>query len=105
MAEIIGLKRKIRPLTATYEPMAPYIVERVDDDDGQIIFEVRDKRPDSFRCVCSTSDFGGNGYAKHDVEQVARALNMLVQFGKETLPVVKDVDEQVADNLDDEDEL
>lgn len=91
MAEIVRLKRKVRPLRSTYEPMAPYIVERVDQDDGTITFGVQDTRPDSFRTVCSTSDYeGDNPYAKYDAEQIVRALNLLVQFGKEILPTVKD---------------
>lgn len=91
MAEIVRLKRKPRPLQKTYEPAAPYTVTRQDQDDGSITYEVFDERPGTYRFVCGVSDdMGGNPYAKHDAEQIARGLNMLVQFGKETLPNVRD---------------
>lgn len=93
MAEIVKLKRKPRTLQKTYAPQAPYTVERVDGDDGDIAFEIMDERPGSYRIVARTSDeFGENAYAKHDAEQIARALNMMVQLGKETLPNVPDRD-------------
>lgn len=93
MTNVVKIKRKPRPLTKTYQPNAPYIVRREDQDDGSISFEVFDERPDSYRFVCATSDdMGGNAYAKHDAEQIARGLNLLVQYGKETLPNVKDDD-------------
>jgi len=91
MGEIVGIKRKPRPLKKTYEPMAPYVVERNDGDHDEIYYEVMDSRPETYRMVCQTSDDGGeNPYAKHDAEQIARALNMMVQFGKETLPNVRE---------------
>ena len=91
---VVKLKRKPRPLTKTYQPNAPYAVMRQDQDDGSISFEVYDERPGSYRFVCATSDdCGGNPYAKHDAEQIARGLNMLVQYGKETLPIVRDTDD------------
>lgn len=93
MAEIVKLKRKPRPLQKTYEPKAPYTIERVDGDDGDITYEVMDERPGSYRIVARTSDeFGENAYAKHDAEQIARALNLMVQLGKETLPTVREND-------------
>lgn len=94
MGTITKLHRKPRPLTKTYQPMVPYVVERRDDDDGTIRFEVIDERPESYRCVCVTDDdCGEDPYAKHDAEQIARALNMMVQLGKEKLPLVKDDEE------------
>jgi len=91
MGKVVRMKPKVRPLRATYDPTSPYVVEREDQDNGTITYKVQDTRPDSFRCVCSTSDYeGDNPYAKHDAEQVARALNLLVQYGKERLPKVKD---------------
>lgn len=93
MADLVRLKQKVRPLKTRYFPDAPYTVKREDQDDGTIIYEIHDMRPDSFRTVCSTSDFeGDNPLAKYDAEQIARALNMMVQFGKETLPPIKDED-------------
>lgn len=102
MAEVVQLKGKPRPLRKTYEPKAPYVVERVDGDDGQIAYEVQDWRPDTYRKVCTTSDeFGENPYAKHDAEQIARALNLLVQFGKEDLPKVCKVEHDDDDDMED----
>jgi hypothetical protein len=93
MAEIVKLKRKPRPLRATYQPKAPYQVEREDWDDGTIAFHVTDMLPDTYRTVCTLNDdCGSNAYAKHDAEQVARGLNMLVQYGMEQLPDVRDPD-------------
>lgn len=93
MTNVIRLKRKVRPLQKTYSPTAPYVVERIDQDDGSITYEVMDERPDSYRIVCFVPDDDGrNGYAKHDAEQIARGLNLLVQYGKETMPVVRDTE-------------
>ena len=85
MSNVVKLPRKVRPLTKTYQPSAPYVVERVDDDDGDIRYEVIDERPESYRIVCFTSDEHG----KHDAEQIVRGLNLLVQYGKEVLPKKK----------------
>ena len=43
-------------------------------------------------------DEGRAGYAKHDAEQIARGLNLLVQYGKEALPNVKDRDDEDGDD-------
>ena len=93
MSNVVKIKRKARPLQKTYSPTAPYVVTRSDDDMGGITYDVYDERPDSYRFVCGVGDdCGGNGYAKHDAEQIARGLNLLVQYGKEILPNVRDVD-------------
>ena len=93
MSNVVKIKRKPRPLTKTYQPNAPYVATRQDHDDGSITWEVFDERPDSYRFVCGVSDdCGMNAYAKHDAEQIARGLNLLVQYGKETLPAVRDED-------------
>lgn len=90
MSNVIKIKRKPRPLQKTYSPTEPYVVHREDQDDGSISFQVYDERPDSYRFVCATSDdCSGNPYAKHDAEQIARGLNLLVQYGKEILPSVR----------------
>lgn len=95
MTNVIKIKRKPRPLTKTYQPLAPYVVRREDQDYGSITYEIYDERPDSYRLVGATSDdCGGNPYAKHDAEQIARGLNLLVQYGKETLPAVRDNDQE-----------
>lgn len=92
-ADVVRIKRKPRPLRKTYQPNAPYVVHRADHDDGEITYEVMDERPDSYRIVCFVPDERGeNGYAKHDAEQIARGLNLLVQYNLETLPSVKEQD-------------
>lgn len=91
MAEIVKLKRKPRPLQSTYDPASPYEAQREDRDDGTIDFVIFDTRPDSYRYICRISDDEGrNPYAKHDAEQIARGLNMLVQYGMEKLPAVRE---------------
>lgn len=106
MSNVINFKRrKPRPLRKTYHSTAPYEVERQDEDDGTINYEVVDMRPESYRTACYVTDHGGeNGYAKHDAEQIARGLNMLVQYGKEQLPNVRDRDDEFSDLDDDEDD-
>ena len=91
MNNVVRLRRKPRPLQKTYQPDAPYVATRQDQDDGSIVYEIYDERPDSYRFVCGFSDdYGQNPYAKHDAEQIARGLNLLVQFGKEILPKIRD---------------
>lgn len=99
MSNVVHLKRKPRPLRKTYQPTAPYEVEREGQEDGEITFEIMDMRPESYRRVCWTNDdMGRNGYAKHDAEQIARGLNLLVQYGKENLPAPKD--RELSDDFD-----
>lgn len=91
---VVKIRRKPRPLRKTYQPKAPYEVEREDWDDGTIAFHVADMRPESYRTVCTLDDHGGmSPYAKHDAEQIARGLNLLVQYGMESLPTVREDDE------------
>lgn len=91
MNTVVPFKRRVRPLKKTYSPDAPYVTTRQDQDDGSITYEVFDERPDSYRFVCGVSDdCGGNPMAKHDAEQIARGLNMLVQYGMEKLPKVRE---------------
>lgn len=95
MGNVVKLKRKVRPLQATYSPTSPYAVERLDEDDGTIVYEVVDARPESYRPVCTISDIGGTyPYAKHDAEQIARGLNLLVQYGMGKMPDVRDPDDE-----------
>jgi hypothetical protein len=101
MGDVFVMKRKPRPLRATYQPDAPYAVARQDQEDGSISYEIYDERPDSYRFVGATSDdIGGNAYAKHDAEQIARGLNLLVQYGKETLPIVREVADWIDETED-----
>lgn len=84
MGNVVRIKRKPRPLRATYQPDAPYVVEREDQDDGSILYVVFDHRPETYRFVCATNDAGGTDpRAKADAELIARGLNLLVQYGLE----------------------
>lgn len=84
MSNVVKIKRKPRPLTATYQPNAPYAVEREDQEDGSIRYLVWDYRPETYRFVCATNDDGGTDpNAKIDAERIARGLNLLVQYGLE----------------------
>lgn len=90
MGNVIRLPRRVRPLRKTYQPAAPYEVEREDQEDGSISYFVADMRPETYRTVAyANDDGGGNPYAKFDAEQIARGLNMLVQYGMEKLPNVR----------------
>lgn len=93
MDNVVKIKRKVRPLTKTYQPDAPYVVTRDDEEDGSIRYVIFDERPDSYRFVCATNDNGGTDpSAKHDAEQIARGLNLLVQYGLERPAPIVDCD-------------
>ena len=90
MAEIVKLKRKPRPLRKTYDPAAPYVVERQDEEDGSITYEVWDQRPDSHRRLCLMNDScdgdtedeldRGPSTAKADADLIVAALNFRHQY-------------------------
>lgn len=88
MGNVVQMRRKVKiaPLKATYDPAMPYVVERDDDDGGGITYDVVDTRPDSYRLICCVP---WSGNAKHDAEQIARALNMAVSLGKDSIPKMK----------------
>lgn len=77
------------PLRKTYDPANPFVVERHDQEDGSIVYEIWDHRPDSYRrlCVCA-EDYcdedvdpdTDRGQAKTDADMIVTALNMV--FGK-----------------------
>lgn len=84
---VVKIKRKPRPLQKRYSPAMPYEVEREDQEDGSITYHVVDMRPESYRTLCSKNDdMGSDPGAKHDAEQIVRALNLLVQYGMEAPP-------------------
>jgi hypothetical protein len=77
-----------RPLRAKYSPSHPYVVERHDQEDSSITYEVWDLRPDSYRRLCSINEWYDGGRlgdddetelstAKADAELIARALNLM----------------------------
>lgn len=84
MDNVVRIKRRPRPLQRRYEPSAPYVVTREDEDDGSIRYAIFDERPESYRFMCATNDDGGTyPHAKRDAELIARGLNLLVQYGLE----------------------
>lgn len=93
MSKVVHIKRRVRSLKATYQPSAPYQYEREDQDNGTIRFTIWDYRPESYRFVCGLDDdYGHDSYAKFNAEQIIKGLNLLVQYGMEVLPKVKDND-------------
>jgi hypothetical protein len=78
----------VRPLRKTYSPSHPYVVERHDQEDGSITYEVWDERPETYRRLCSINEWYDGGdladddeteisTAKDDAELIARALNLM----------------------------
>lgn len=77
-----------RPLRKTYSKTHPFVVERHDQEDGSITYEIWDHRPESYRRLCSISDdYDSETYsdedkrpqhcAKSDAEMIIRALNLM----------------------------
>lgn len=87
MAEVVHIKRKPRPLRKTYSPAQPFVVERHDQEDGAIHYEIWDHRPDTYRRLCTIEEPDGEddsedgrpdrGRAKTDADLIARALNFM----------------------------
>jgi hypothetical protein len=84
---VVRLKRKVRPLRKTYDPAQPFVVERHDEEDGAISYEIWDNRQDTYRRLCSVYepdcdddedlDPQDRGRAKSDADLIARALNFM----------------------------
>lgn len=85
-----------RPLRKTYSTSHPYVVERHDQDDGSITYEIWDHRPDSYRRLCSINEHDDSlefdeddgkppHNAKSDAELIVRALNLMLGGLPETL--------------------
>ena len=81
----------VRPLRKSYNAASPFVCERHDQEDGSIVYEIWDHRPDSYRrvCVCSEDyvdeelemdEPGDRGQTKKDADMIATALNMV--FGQ-----------------------
>jgi hypothetical protein len=76
-----------RPLRKTYSPSHPYVVERHDQEDGSITYEIWDHRPETYRRLCSLNEWNDGGgeddeerelsTAKADAELIVRALNLM----------------------------
>lgn len=78
----------VRPLQKTYSKTHPYAIERHDEEDGSINYEIWDYRPESYRRLCSINDrddsetYSDDNHrpehnAKSDAELIARALNLM----------------------------
>lgn len=77
-----------RPLRKRYSETHPYVIERYDQEDGSITYEIWDHRPDTYRRVCSINDENDSSSfrdedrrpvncAKSDAEMIVRALNLM----------------------------
>jgi hypothetical protein len=76
-----------RPLSKTYDLANPFVVERHDQDDGSITYEIWDTRPDTYRRLCSINEWNDGGdeddegrelsTAKADADMISTALNMV----------------------------
>lgn len=82
---VVRLPRKPRPLRKTYDPARPFVVERHDEDDGAINYEIWDHRPDTYRRLCTVTEdpvedeepCEDRGRAMRDADLIVRALNFL----------------------------
>jgi len=54
--------------------IGPFRVERHDQGDGSITYEIWDTFTGTYHCVCAIND-GYHPFAKHDAELIAKALN------------------------------
>lgn len=77
----------ITPLKKTYSATHPYVVERHDQEDGSITYEIWDRRRDTYRRLCSINDYRDSdrwsseerrpaNCARNDAEMIVRALNL-----------------------------
>lgn len=75
------------PLKKAYSTTHPYVLERHDQDNGSISYEIWDYRPETYRRVCSINEWDDGGdedeegrdltTAKGDAEMIVRALNLM----------------------------
>jgi len=80
-----------RALRKSYSITHPYVVERHDQDDGSITYEIWDYRPESYRRLCSMNEWFDGGVddgeqrelstAKDDAEMIVHALNSRILKG------------------------
>jgi hypothetical protein len=86
MSNVVRIKRKPRPLRKTYSPAAPFVVNRQDQEDGSIQYEIWDERPDSYRRLCTVSEDycddsedgdPDRGQSMKDADLIMRALNFM----------------------------
>lgn len=82
-----ALVKAINDTVAAHQPgasaRAPYVVERHDQEDGSIQYEIWDRRPDTYRRLCTIAeedvefdvDVEDRGRAKRDADLICAALN------------------------------
>lgn len=62
-----------RPLQARYHERHPYVVERHDQEDGSITYEIWDHRPDTYRRLCSLNEWNDGGDEDADERELSTA--------------------------------
>jgi hypothetical protein len=75
------------PLKKTWSPLRPYMVERSDEEDGSICYEIWDYRPESYHRLCTVHEdpieddepCEDRGRAKRDADMIVAALNATVE--------------------------
>ena len=77
----------VRPLEKRYSPARPFEIERHNQEDGSITYEIWDYRPDTYRRLCSINEWMDGGFeddkgrrrntAKADAELIVKALNLI----------------------------
>ena len=59
----------------------PYHLERHDQDDGSITYEIWDYRPETYRRLCSINEYDDgaseSNTTKQDAELIVKALNLM----------------------------
>lgn len=79
--------RTVRPLEKTYDPYMPYQVERHDQSDGSIAYEIWDTRPEHYRRLTTVYEHPVDdceepnlerGQAKKDSDLIVMALNRYI---------------------------
>lgn len=93
-----------RPLSKSYDPANPFVAERHDWEDGSIVYEIWDHRPESYRrlCVCAEDyvdedddlEPSERGQVKKDADMIVTALNMVFgqrEFASAKLRTIKPV--------------
>lgn len=83
----ISRGKTVRPLEKTFDPYQPFQIERHDQSDGSIAYEIWDTRPEFYRRLttvyenpveeCEDPDLD-RGQAKKDADLIVMALNRYI---------------------------
>lgn len=95
----------VRPLRKSYDPANPFVAERHDQEDGSIVYEIWDHRPESYRRLCNCAEDYVDpdylepdmtrGQTKKDADMIITALNMVYgqrEFKSAKLRAIKPAD-------------